>query len=161
MSEYGEATIGFIDLAGFTALTETHGDVEAADLVERFVGLAEDALGSGDRLVKSIGDAVMLLSADPAAGVALIAGIVDRCYESELFPSPRQGVHHGSVVLRRGDVFGTTVNIAARVADRARADQVLATAEVARAAAAAGFAVTSLGSAALRNISDPIEVFDH
>ncbi len=71
MADATETTIAFVDLAGFTALTETHGDDEAADLAERFTELARTALGSEDRLVKSIGDAVLLTAPSPSAAAEL------------------------------------------------------------------------------------------
>lgn len=65
------AAVSFADLAGFTALTEAHGDVIAADIAERFVAVAESVMDTGDRLVKAIGDAVLLTSVDAAAGIGL------------------------------------------------------------------------------------------
>lgn len=64
--EIVERTVIFIDLAGFTTTTLTHGDQDAADVAERFTGLARSELEGGDQLVKSIGDAVMLTSPTPS-----------------------------------------------------------------------------------------------
>jgi adenylate cyclase len=62
MADY---TFSFVDLAGFTAATSVHGDSIAADLALHFVELATSATGDGDRIVKSIGDAVMCVSDTP------------------------------------------------------------------------------------------------
>lgn len=96
----GYPDITFIDLAGFTALTETHGDERAADLAERFHGFARDEVAEGDRFVKSIGDAVMLTSREPGAALELVARIIARCVSAEEFPVVRTGLHHGRVVRR-------------------------------------------------------------
>jgi len=71
-SDSAEWTFSFIDLAGFTAMTEAMSDSDAADVVARFCQIAREALGGGDRLVKSIGDAVMLASPTPAEGLQLV-----------------------------------------------------------------------------------------
>jgi len=73
-AETVERTFSFVDLAGFTALTEAHGDLDAVDLLDRFISLARDSLSAGDELVKSIGDAVMLATPGPGAAVAALAG---------------------------------------------------------------------------------------
>jgi len=68
-----------IDLAGFAALTETHGDEHAADAAELFADLARRSLAEGDELVKCIGDAVLLASPTPEFGLALVRRILDEC----------------------------------------------------------------------------------
>jgi adenylate cyclase len=71
------AAVTFGDLAGFTALTEAHGDIAAADIAEQLVADTESVLGVGDRLVKAIGDAVLLTSVDAASAITLIFGSTD------------------------------------------------------------------------------------
>lgn len=153
-------TFALVDLAGFTALTESHGDEEAADLAVGFAELAEAQLAQGDRLIKTLGDAVLLAASGPAAGLVLVRKLLEACYELEDFPVARAGLHHGPAVQRGSDVFGAAVNLAARVAGQASGGQVLATAEVAGAARAAQIPVTSLGSFDLRNIAESVELFD-
>ncbi len=155
-----ERTFAFVDLAGFTALTEVHGDEHAADLVERFTGIARDALGPGDRLVKSIGDAVLLTAPGPAAGLTLVRRVFEACRSTPDFPVPRAGVHHGPAVERGGDVFGAAVNLAARVTGQAAGGQVVVTAPVVVAATELGLDVISLGRRGLRNLAEPVELFD-
>jgi len=67
-----EWTFALVDLAGYTALTETHGDEHAAELATTFAALATECLASGDRLVKPIGDAVLPASTNPSAGISLV-----------------------------------------------------------------------------------------
>src|SRR5271166_1550137 len=71
-----EATFGFIDLAGFTALTEAHGDLDAADMATRFADIAREALRGGDRLVKTIGDGVLVTSPTPSTALDLVERIL-------------------------------------------------------------------------------------
>ena len=105
--------VGFLDLAGYTALTDVHGDQAAVDSVEHFCTVVRASLGHDDVLVKSIGDAVLVHS--PTAGaLALLAARVCRALdEHDAFPVLRIGLHLGPVIVRDGDLFGGTVNIAA------------------------------------------------
>lgn len=156
----GARTIAFVDLAGFTALTEAHGDDAAVDLVDAFTGVATEAVrGAGAELVKAIGDAVMLAAPDPGTGVDAVRRLFEACYAIDSFPEPRAGLHHGSVVDRGGDYFGATVNLAARLASRAGSGQALATAVVAEAARLDGVDVVDLGQQTFRNVLDPVEVW--
>jgi adenylate cyclase len=155
-----EATFCFVDLAGFSALTEAHGDAAAADLVLRFTSLVTTTMGVTARLVKTIGDAAFVALPAPAQAVGFIGRLVARIAQESDFPVLRAGMHHGDAVERNGDVFGAAVNLAARVAAYARGGQVLGTAPIADAARQAGRSVTSLGSVRLRNLREPVELFD-
>lgn len=154
-----ERTFAFVDLAGFTALTEAHGDHAAVDVVERFVESARVAVSERGELVKTIGDAVML--AFPAPDVALLAAreLLERCAAVTAMPAPRAGLHHGPAVPRGDDWFGATVNLAARVAGQAFGGQTLATASVAEVARRVGVPVVDLGCFHLRNVTEPVELF--
>jgi adenylate cyclase len=155
-----ERTIAFVDLAGFTALTEAHGDDIAVDLLDTFAAAAvESVADTTAELVKTIGDAVMLAAPSPGVGLDATRRVFEACYASDAFPEPRGGLHHGPVVARDGDYFGATVNLAARVASRARSGQALATADVASAARDAGLDTFELGAQQLRNIRQPIELW--
>lgn len=154
-----EATFGFIDLAGFTTLTEQQGDEDAADVATRFATLTRSCLGSGDRLVKTIGDAVLVTAPDASAGVALVERLLTFAAADPRFPSLRAGLHHGEAVVRDGDVFGAAVNLAARVAAEAHAGEVLGTEPIARAARLAGIAVADLGSVHLKNVTGAIPLY--
>lgn len=155
-----EWTFAMVDLAGYTALTETHGDEHGADLAVTFAELATTALGSGDRLIKPIGDAVLLASPTPDTGLALVDRLLRACAELDGFPLARAGLHHGPAVERNGDMFGTAVNLAARVAGQAGGGQVLVTALVAQAARERGLHPASIGSVELKNLSDAVELYD-
>ncbi|MFH5210128.1 adenylate/guanylate cyclase domain-containing protein [Antrihabitans sp. NCIMB 15449] len=157
---HGSAAVVFLDMSGYTALTEVHGDERAADIAERLATFSAAALADGDRIVKTLGDAVLLTSRTARTALALIARILDTwTTRGDGVPVLRGGVHYGPVVERNNDVFGATVNLAARVAAAAATDQILLTAPVATAARAEGLRVIDLGPRAFRNVSDPVPVY--
>jgi len=121
-------TLCFIDLTGFTRFTEEEGDVEALDLIERFVETVEATLPSEATIVKTIGDEVMIVSRDPASLTEWSVGFLGLFPER---PQPRVGIHHGMAVYREGDYFGGDVNLAHRVVTRALGGEVLATESIA------------------------------
>jgi class 3 adenylate cyclase/YHS domain-containing protein len=149
-----EAAVGFIDLAGFTALAEKHGDFDAADTATRFAELARAALGAGDRLIKTIGDAVLVTSATPGDALDLTERLFASAAEEKTLPALRAGWHHGTVIERDGDIFGRAVNLAARVAGEAYAGEVIVTASIAAEARARGLPVVDIGPVALKNVRD-------
>jgi len=126
-----QATILIADLSGFTALTESHGDQDAADIVSRFYDLAQAALSDDARLVKTIGDAVMIVASQPSSAVVTALRLLASVQVEPGFPSVRAGLHLGPCIERSGDYFGATVNIAARVTAYARSGQILCTEAVA------------------------------
>jgi class 3 adenylate cyclase len=93
-----EATFGFIDLAGFTALTEEQGDYDAADIATRFADLTRAALGRGDRLIKTIGDAVLVTSPTPEAALALVDRLLSSAANDKAIPALRAGLNHGPAI---------------------------------------------------------------
>jgi adenylate cyclase len=154
-----EATFCFVDLEGFTAFTEAQGDEDAADVATRFAELTRSVLAPGDRLVKTIGDAVLVTSPAADAGVALVERLLTVAAQEHGFPALRAGLHHGGAVTREGDVFGAAVNLAARVAAEANAGEVLGTEPVAIAARDRGIPVAELGPVSLKNVRGTVPLF--
>ena len=150
----------FVDLAGYTRLTEERGDQAAAELADTLaVQVERSSRAHGGTPVKWLGDGVMLHFHDPAGAVAAALGMVRRLPEAGL-PPAHVGVAAGPVVVQGGDYFGRTVNLAARLAGRARAGQVLVTEPVAGAAAADGVGFTALGRVELKGFSAPVTVLE-
>jgi adenylate cyclase len=116
--------IAFADLAGYTRLTEEEGDLQAVDAVERFVDAVESTLPEEARVIKTIGDEVMIVGSDPAA---LTDWAVEFQAEQDGGPLPRIGIHCGEALYRDGDYYGRDVNIASRVAARSAGGDVLVT----------------------------------
>lgn len=119
-----KVVIGFADLAGFTRFTEEAGEEEALDLVEKFTRKVEESLPDEARVVKTIGDEVMIVSSDP---VSLSNWAVDFQSMFKERPRPRIGLHYGATIYRDGDFYGSEVNLAARVTARAQGGEVLVT----------------------------------
>ena len=116
--------IAFADLAGYTRYTEEEGEEEALSLVERFIDSVAETLPDGARIVKTIGDEVMIVGQDPRALCEWAVGFQALFDER---PAPRIGVHSGAAIYRDGDYLGREVNLAARVVARARGSEVLIT----------------------------------
>jgi class 3 adenylate cyclase/YHS domain-containing protein len=156
-----DATYLFADIAGFTALTEAHGDEEAANLVADFAQAVKGELPArGGAHVKTIGDAMLLRVPEPEQAILLGLCIANELMRGHGAPAIRVGLHHGSAVERDGDYFGAAVNLAARVAAEATGGEVLVTGSTAALAPAVdGVYYESRGRHALRNVREPIELF--
>ena len=116
--------IAFADLAGYTRLTEEAGEDEAVDIIERFVEGVGNTLPDDARIIKTIGDEVMIVASDAAALLDWAVGF--QALQAER-PLPRIGIHQGLTLYRDGDYYGREVNLAARVGARAAGGEVLVT----------------------------------
>ena len=156
-----DATFLFADIAGFTALTEAHGDEQAVALVAEFAEAVQSELPPvRGEYVKSVGDALMLRVPDPADAIRLGVTITHDLLRGHEAPAVRVGLNHGSAVERDGDYFGSTVNVAARVSALAGGGEVLVTGHTAALAPNLdGVFYESRGRQALRNVSEPVEIF--
>ena len=152
-------TFGFVDLAGFTALTEVHGDQVAADQVQRLTTLAREAMTGSTAVVKVVGDAALLAGEDVEAVVSSAHALLLACNGEPDFPLARCGLHTGSAVRQGADFFGSGVNLAARVTARAAGGELVVTQTPAEAARGMGFAVHAIGPVVLRNVAESVELF--
>jgi adenylate cyclase len=150
-------TLCFIDLTGFTRYTEEEGDMEALDVVENFVETVESTLPREATIVKTIGDEVMVVSPDAASLTEWAVGFLQRFPQR---PQPRVGIHCGEAVYRDGDYFGSQVNLAHRVVNRALAGEVLVTDRVAAAIAGRDrLGLEPIGQVSLKGFPAPTELF--
>jgi adenylate cyclase len=149
--------IAFLDLAGYTRLTEEHGDRAAAELAARLVEIVHElAHRHGGRPVKLLGDGVMFHFPDPAQAVLCGLELVNRIPRVGL-PPARVGLHTGPVVFQDGDYFGRTVNVAARITDYARPGEVLVSdAVIAAASSLEAVRYQSVGPVSLKGLTAPI-----
>jgi adenylate cyclase len=148
--------IAFADLAGYTRLTEELGDEVAVDAVERFTESVENTLPDDARIVKTIGDEVMVVASDAGALADWAVGFQELV--REVRPLPRIGMHVGEVVYRDGDYYGREVNLSARVVARAAGGEVLVTRPVVD-AAGPNLAFERIGEVKLKGFSDATELF--
>jgi adenylate cyclase len=150
--------ICFVDLSGFTDLTERGGDEVAADVASRMAPLVTRTVERhGGKVVKWLGDGVMLHfgRADGAVGAAL--GIVEAAAGAGL-PPAHAGIHVGPVVFQGGDYFGRTVNLAARILERAGPGQVLVSQDVVDRVGSKDFAFGSIGPVELKGVPRPVHL---
>ena len=153
--------MAFLDLAGYTHLTEERGDLAAAELANALPGVVDrTARGHGGEPVKWLGDGIMFHFREPAGAVVASLEMVERL-PAHGFPPGHVGVAAGPVVEQGGDYFGRTVNLAARLSARAGAGQVLVTsAVVERASEAPGVTFEELGEAELKGFEKPVRLFE-
>ena len=147
--------IAFADLAGYTRLTEEAGEEEALDIVERFVAAVAHTLPDDARVVKTIGDEVMIVGSDPSALADWAVGF--QMLQRER-PLPRIGIHAGRALYRDGDYYGRAVNLASRVGARAAGGEVLVTRPVVE-AAGRHLAFQHIGEVRLKGFSEATELF--
>ncbi|MFM9054638.1 MAG: adenylate cyclase regulatory domain-containing protein [Solirubrobacterales bacterium] len=158
-ADIGEVKIAicFIDLTGFTQFTEEEGDIEALLVIENFTDAVRETLPPRAEVIKSIGDEVMVVSPDPASlaewAVGFISFFSDR-------PKPRAGVHYAGAVFRDGDYFGSQVNLAHRVVNRALGGEVLVTDTVAESLADhEEIELEPSGEVPLKGVPEPTPLF--
>jgi adenylate cyclase len=148
--------ICFLDITGYTQLTNERGDAAAADLAEVLGRLVNrSTLQRGGRPVKWLGDGVMVFFRDPGPGVLAALELVEGVQSAGL-PPAHVGLHAGPVLFQEGDYFGQTVNLAARIAEYARPGEVLVTREVVDASAEVDASFTVIGPVELKGIAGPV-----
>lgn len=131
-------TVGFADLVSFTSLVRSLSERDLAELVTRFEALASDMVSAhGGALVKTVGDEILFTHEEPESAAAIALDLVDAVREDDLIPHLRVGLSQGRVLSRQGDVYGDTVNRAARLTSSARPGGVLVDHDVAWALATA------------------------
>jgi adenylate cyclase len=142
----------FLDLTGYTRLTEERGDAAAADLAARLAGLVRRSAVEHDGTpVKWLGDGVMFYFREPAAAVVAALEMVEVVGRQGL-PPAHVGIHAGPVVFQEGDYFGRTVNLAARIAEYARPGEVLVSQEVVDAVEGGPVTFTEIGPVELKGV---------
>jgi adenylate cyclase len=153
--------VAFVDVSGYTRLTAERGDELGVRMAVRLGELADDAARRhGGRVVKLLGDGVLLLFADACAAVRASLDLAEAMAAAEL-PPAHGGVHAGPVIERDGDVYGTTVNTASRVAGHASAGVILVTgAVVGECGADDGLAFEPHGSAQLKGLAEPVLLYE-
>jgi adenylate cyclase len=150
--------IAFADLAGYTKLTEEQGEAEAVGAVEQFVEAVEQTLPIDARVIKTLGDEVMVVGADAGALTVWAVALAGALPAGS--PPPRIGIHSGAALYRDGDYYGREVNRAARVVARASGGEVLVTHPVVDAASRQdGLEFELIGEVVLKGFNEPTELY--
>jgi adenylate cyclase len=143
----------FLDITGYTRLTQERGDAAAATLAEQLGRLVQrTSVKHGGRPVKWLGDGVMLFFPKPGPGVVAALEMVAGVADAEL-PPAHVGLHVGPVIFQEGDYYGQTVNVASRIADYARPGEVLVSQEVVDASGGTEVAFREIGPVELKGVS--------
>jgi adenylate cyclase len=153
--------IAFVDLAGYTRLTETGGDELAARSAAQLAELADAAARpQGGRLVKLLGDGAMLHFREPRGAVLGTLELIAAIRTAGL-PEGHAGISAGPMIARDGDFFGHTVNVAARLSGAATAGIALATHDVVEAVGRDDAEVhfEPAGELDLKNVAQPVAAF--
>lgn len=151
-----EVAVAFADLVGFTALGERIGEQELGSVADRLNDLAAEHVVAPVRVVKALGDAVMLVSREPRPMVDTLLALVEAAAADDGLPELRAGAAWGRAVGRYGDWYGATVNLASRLTARARPGAVLIDSELRGVAGDGGLAWSEAGFKRLKGVSSPV-----
>jgi adenylate cyclase len=149
-------TVGFVDIVGFTRLGEDVGPEDVGAVVRRFERAVAATVEPPVRLVKTIGDAAMLVASEPAPVVDAVVCLVERSQDEA--PLLRGGVASGEGLPRAGDWYGRPVNLAARLTSFARRGSVVTSKEV-REAVGDGYDWSAAGSRRFKGVKGSVDVF--
>ena len=151
--------ICFLDITGYTALTDERGDAAAAELASSLNQLVgRTSVKHGGRPVKWLGDGVMVYFTEPGLGVRAALELVDGVIGVGL-PPAHVGLHAGPILFQEGDYFGRTVNMAARIADYARPGEVLVTQEVVDESRESGCQFTEIGPVEFKGVPGAVRLY--
>jgi adenylate cyclase len=152
----GLQAVGFADLVSFTRLSRQLSEEELAGLVSVFEANAADTVAyGGGRLIKTLGDEIMFAADSPARAARIALDLLALMRRTEAVPELRIGVAYGHVVQRNGDIYGTTVNLAARLTAMAEPDQIVIDPELAAALVGdPAFEVAPIGVRMVRGLGE-------
>ena len=149
----------FLDITGYTRLTEERGDTAAAELAEELGRIVQrTSIPFGGRPVKWLGDGVMLHFPNPGRGVVAALEMVIEV-EAGGLPPAHVGLHAGPVIFQEGDYYGRTVNLASRIADYAKAGEVMVSEAMVEACVDEPVAFRDVGPVELKNVAEPMHLF--
>jgi adenylate cyclase len=150
-------TVGFVDIVGFTELGEEIAPEDLGSVVRSFERSVADAVDPPVRLVKTIGDAAMLVAPEPGPVVDTVLSLVDRSKDDG--PLLRGGVASGEGLPRAGDWYGRPVNLASRLTSFARRGTVVTSSEVREAAGDDGYDWSAVGSRRFKGVRGNVDVY--
>ena len=156
-----ETTFLIADLAGFTALTEAHGDMSAASIVSRYIEIVNDTLHPECRLIERTGDEVLIASKNTQSIVETAIHLRQAVERETDFPCVHAGIHAGSTLEKDGHYFGRALNLTSRVAAHARGGEILCTDKIVDSVEPIiDVKYHSLGQIKFKNISEPVSLYE-
>lgn len=149
------------DLSGYTALTETHGSVSAADLIDKYLAIVENCLVGDSQLHERTGDEVMIISTSPDCLLATSLMIMKETSGEDNFLQVHGGLHFGKSLKRNNSYFGSAINLTSRIAAKANPGTYLCSEEFATSLSGRSSAgLTPAGKHSFKNISEEKEMFE-
>ncbi|MEI9913263.1 MAG: adenylate/guanylate cyclase domain-containing protein [Bacteroidota bacterium] len=149
------------DLSGYTALTETHGSLKAADLIDKYLAIVKNCLVGDSRLHERTGDEVMIVSTSPDYLLATSLMIMKETSGEENFLQVHGGLHLGKTLKRNNSYFGSAINLASRIAAKANPGTFLCSEEfVTSLSGGLSAGLTPAGKHSFKNISEKKEMFE-
>jgi adenylate cyclase len=148
------------DLSGYTALTETHGATTAADLIDKYIDIVNNCLVGDTHLHARVGDGVVIISSSADSLIATSIMLFQNTLEDN-FLQVHGGLHYGKILKRNNDYFGTTINLAARIAAKADPGSIWCSSEYINALNdKSELTFLPKGKHSFKNISDEIDVHE-
>jgi adenylate cyclase len=148
----------FLDITGYTRLTQERGDAAAADMAGQLSRLVQrTSVRYAGKAVKWLGDGVMFYFTDPGPGVVAALDMLEGVADAGL-PPAHVGLHAGPVLFQEGDYFGQTVNVASRIAEYARPGEVLVSQAVVDASHGADATFTEIGPVELKGVAGTVQL---
>lgn len=153
---------GFLiaDLTGYTALTEAHGDLSAASIINKYVELVRKILTSDVDFYQQIGDEILLFSSNPSSLLNFTVSLHNKVEKKSHFPSIHAGLHHGTVLKRDEKIFGSAINLTSRIASYAKGGQILCSRPFKESVGESDIFFHSLGEKRFKNVVKPVEIFE-
>lgn len=149
------------DLSGYTALTETHGASKAADLIDKYIEIVDSCLVDDSHLHARVGDGVVIVASSPDSLISTSIRLFQNTLGENYFLQVHGGLHYGKILKRNNDYFGTTINLAARIAAQATPGSIWCSSEYINALNnSSDFIFQSRGKYSFKNINDEKEVFE-
>lgn len=149
------------DLSGYTALTETHGPGSAADLIDKYISMAENCLVDDTKLHQRTGDEILFVSDSPDALLSTALQLATHTANEENFLQVHGGLHYGKLLNRADSYFGTALNLTSRIAAKADAGSFYCSGEFINAISGKpACTFSSKGKHFFKNINGEMEVFE-
>jgi adenylate cyclase len=156
-----EIAILMADLSGYTALTETHGALAAANLIDKYIEIVRNCLSGDSRLHERTGDEIMIVSSSPDSLLDTALLIGKHASNEEYFLQVHGGLHYGTVLQRADNYFGSAINLTSRIAGKAQAGQFWCSDEFVNALSnKSAFSLIPRGKQHFKNVSSEKEVFE-
>ena len=163
MTNYNELKTSFLiaDLAGYTSLTETHGNVSAVNLVTRYIEIVQKSLKGDSFLQERVGDEVLIISNNVYNLLDTAIDLVHNIEQEPQFLSVHIGIHTGNVIKQDGNYFGSALNICSRISAYSRGGQILCSADVVKEMSdISSYQFIKVGDIRFKNVPEPVIIYE-